>query len=170
MTATTLQRGKGRSPSATPDLRESLGEQILLKLALDAVQSLDPSSLNGAVVRTGKFRPQMLLTLLGYCYAARIYGSRDIEWAIRHDKTVRYICARTFPDWQAIRRFRRDNRQLVEQCLRYVLTKGRLLHSDEPEGEWSPKDLGLMDLRQQVVSEVQSKIEVAIVLDMAEYD
>src|SRR5438874_12137628 len=98
----------------TADLRECLGEPILLKLALDAVQSLDPSKLKTAVSGKDKLRPQMMLTLLSYCYAARIYGSRDIEWAIRTNATVRYICARTSPEWLAIRQFRRNNRELVE--------------------------------------------------------
>ena len=93
-----------------PDLREDLGSVILLKLALDAVQALDSAKVNAAGQGMQNLRPQMILTLLSFCYAARIYASRDIEWAIRRDQTVRYICARTFPGWQAIRRFRRSNR------------------------------------------------------------
>src|SRR5438552_19687 len=118
-----------------PDLREDLGNVILLKLALDAVQALDPAKVNAAGQGMQNLRPQMILTLLSFCYAARIYASRDIEWAIRHDPTVRYICARTFPAWQAIRRFRRSNRELVEQALAYVLRKGLLLQADQPSCE-----------------------------------
>ena len=63
------------------------------------------------------FTPQMMLTLLTYGYATDLHSSDDIEWASRSDATVRYICARTHPDWQTIRRFRRANRQWIEQCL-----------------------------------------------------
>src|SRR6267143_6161582 len=115
MTTITPNRTDARCASPPMDLLECLGQHTLLKLALEAVQSLDASKLDAAVSGDPQLRPQMMLTLLSYCYAARIYGSREIEWAIRNDKTVRYICARTFPDWRAIRRFRRNNRELVEQ-------------------------------------------------------
>src|SRR5437762_3198595 len=100
---TILNRQDARNAKPLADVRECLGEQILLKLALDAVQSVDDSKLKAAVNADSKLRPQMFLTLLSFCYAARIYGSREIERAARTDKTVRYICARIFPNWQAIR-------------------------------------------------------------------
>src|SRR5947209_4834415 len=119
MTTTTLNRTEAVVANPPTDVRESLGEQILLKLALDAVQSLEPSKLNAAVTGEPTIRPQMMLTLLAYCYAARIYASQDIACASRNDPSVRYICARTVLDWRTIRQFRRNNRELVEQCLAY---------------------------------------------------
>src|SRR6266571_3085305 len=98
MTTSILKRSAAPSANPMADLRESLGEPILLKLALDGVQSLNPAKLNAAISGREKLRPQMMLTLLSYCYAARIYGSRDIAWAIRNNTTVRYICAHTCPE------------------------------------------------------------------------
>src|SRR5262245_26436650 len=135
MTTILNQDKRGYFPLAG-DLRECLGEAILLKFALDAVQSLAPSALKAAEESETRFRPQMMLTLLSYCYAARIYGSRDIVWAIRNDRTVRYICAHTFPDWRAIRQFRRNYRALIEQCLTCVLRKAWTLQSEETATEW----------------------------------
>jgi len=162
---TTLKHNETLSPNSTADLRESLGEPILLKLALDGVQTLDPFKLKSSVGGKTALRPQMMLTLLSYCYAARIYGSRDIEWAIRNNATVRYICARTYPEWLAIRQFRRHNRELLEQCLAYVLKRAWLLQSDDCTSDWvSPES----DWR--FVAEARQKIEVAIIMDTAESD
>ena len=162
---TILKPSETLSAKPTADLRESLGEPILLKLALDGVQSLDPSKLKSAVSAKPVLRPQMMLTLISYCYAARVYGSRDIEWAIRNNATVRYICARTCPEWLAIRQFRRQNRELLEQCLTYVLKKAWLLQSNDSTGDWLDAE---PDLR--FAAEARQKIEVAIIMDTAESD
>src|SRR5262245_17255696 len=90
------------------DLRSFLGPQALLKLCLDAVQHVTPALLLEArrhEVPSGT-RPEMLLTLLTYCYASGICDSRDVEVATRLDQTIRYICAGVRPDWASIRRFR----------------------------------------------------------------
>lgn len=152
------------------DLRESLGADLLLKLALDAVQALEPSKLDAAVSGDSRTRPQMMLTLLPYCYAGRIYGSREIEWATRNDKTAHYICAREFPDSRAIRHFRRYNRELVEQCLSYVLRKGWVLQFDALEGLWATCTWLGAGLEQRVAMAAREKIEVAIIMDTAESD
>ena len=153
-----------------PDLRQSLGEQILLKLALDAVQAVDQSRLNLAAAGEQKLRPQMLLTLLTYCYAARIYGSREIERAARHDKTVRYICARQYPDWRALRHFRRHNRELLEQCLACVLKKTWILHVDPTHEDWAAFLCPGLKLEEQFAAAAREKVEVAIIMDTAEND
>jgi hypothetical protein len=169
MTTILKLKRTGVSPvSPPPDLRESLGEPILLKLALDGVQSLDPAKLKLAANGTAPLRPQMMLTLLSYCYAARIYGSRDIEWAIRNNATVRYI-VRTCPGWRSMRRFRRNNRELLEECLAYVLKKAWLLQLDADcaSADWSGAG---SDLDRKSLAEARQKIEVAIIMDTAEND
>src|SRR5438067_10964211 len=167
MMTTILKRSEATPANPTADLRESLGESILLKLALDGVQSLEPSKLNAAVSGKEKLRPQMMLTLLSYSYAARIYGSRDIEWAIRTNSTVRYICARTFPEWRAIRQFRRNNRELVVQCLAYVLKKAWALQA---ETDWAAGDCLGPEADHKFAAEARNKVEVAIIMDTAESD
>src|SRR6266496_3459218 len=115
---TKIEHRAGRGGSLlSADLRRSLGEAGLLRLALDAVQALDPHLFDLEGRRAVGLRPQMMLTLLTYCYAAAIYGSRDIACAIEQDRTVRYICANARPDWQTIRRFRRQFRGPLHQSL-----------------------------------------------------
>src|SRR5438093_7754213 len=80
------------------DLRLTLGERGLLRLALEAIQAVDLQPVVLEERMPMDLRPQMMLTLLTYCYSAKIYGSRDVELAIGQDSTVRYICARAHPD------------------------------------------------------------------------
>src|ERR1051325_185743 len=170
MTTIPLRRSEANSAHRPADLRQSLGDGILLKLALDAVQSLDWSMLNGAIISEQRLRPQMMLTLLCFCYAARIYGSREIQRAARHDKTVRYICARQFPHWRILRHFRRHNRDLVERCLAYVLKKAWLLHSDPTDEDWAACHWRGPELAQRFAAAAREKIEIAIIMDTAEND
>src|ERR1043166_6081466 len=118
------------------DLRRMLGEQGLLRLSLDAVQALDLPWTPRRGGKGAEFRPQMLMTLLTYCYLSTFYGSRDIELAIRHDPTVRYICARAMPDWLTLRRFRREFRAALHQCLVWVLKQTWALRFDEGEADY----------------------------------
>jgi len=170
MTTTTLTRTDSAPASLPADLRESLGEQILLKLALDAVQSLDPSQLSAAVTGDQRIRPQMMLTLLTYCYGSRLYGSREIEWATRNDRMIRYICARVFPDFRAIRQFRRNNRGLLEQCLTSVLRKAWVLQCDELDETLAGRAWLTEGLERTFTTAAHEKVEVAVIMDTAETD
>src|SRR5580765_6217894 len=120
------RQAEAQDPSpCTSSLSSTLGETGLLHVVLEAVQAVDWSSSRPAGEQDRRFRAQMMLTLLGFCYASGLYSSRDIEWATRLDRTIGYICAHQFPDWLAIRRFRRQNRQLLKQCLMVVLERSR---------------------------------------------
>lgn len=169
MTTTNQTRPERRIQTPSGDLSQRLGPRTLLKLVLDAVQTIDPGRFDRADRGRALYRPQMLLTLLAYCYAARIYGSRDIEWATRHDKTVRYICARTFPDWNALRRFRRRNRALVEQTLAYVCKQVCALQCNECETARAD-DRFDSELDYEVRKEAFDRIEIAALMDAAEND
>jgi Transposase domain (DUF772) len=152
------------------DLTCWLGERELLKLALEAVQTV-PSPLPGIPGDHGQIlRPQMMLTLLAYCYCASLYGSRDIEWAAHNNKTIRYICARTYPDWLAIRRFRRQHRDLVGQCLAHILREAWARIWDHQETEFASGFRFEPDFYKQVAATVKTKIETAAIMDGAESD
>jgi len=79
-----------------------------------------------------------MITLLAYCYATGIYGSREIELASRRDVMVRYLCANNYPDWNLIRLFRRQYRDTIRLCLAQVLQQIWEIHSgvgsDGPNG------------------------------------
>ena len=62
-------------------------------------------------------QPRILLAMLGYCYAHGIYGSEEIEDALRRDSTFRWICGNEFPHARLIRKFRRANREVLQRVL-----------------------------------------------------
>ena len=104
-----------------------------------------------------------MLTLLTYCYAEEIYDSETIEWAASNDPTVRYICAGILPSWQEIRRFRKANRQSIEQCLVHVATQAMARRyfggADQPV---EPDEACA-----QVLCWAQRRVELAIMMDTA---
>ena len=109
-----------------------------------------------------------MLTLLTYCYSASLYGSRDIETAIESDRTVRYICARAHPDWQRLRRFRRQHRELLHQCLVYVLKQVWALKFDDGEADYAGYEWFESELIDLVNRGAQDRLDFAALLDGAE--
>jgi hypothetical protein len=155
------------SPRANEtDVRRWPASRELVQLALDAVQTLDWSNANLISRSTRRYRPQMMVTLLGYCYATGIYGSEQIEQAIRQNETVRYICARDYPDWAAIRQFRRENRLVLEQCLAYVLKQAWARSQDlAAPGVWACQPSEAEQSR-QAQREAYQRLEVAAFMDL----
>jgi len=86
---------------------------------LDAVQTLDwPESDYELAPDSGyAFRPFVMLTVLTYCYATGVYGSKEIELKTSQDEILRFLCAGTQLTERHIRDFRRQNRQRIKQCL-----------------------------------------------------
>ena len=50
-----------------------------------------------------------MLALLIYCYANRLFSSRNIERATHRDVAVRFLTGNTHPDHDTICKFRREN-------------------------------------------------------------
>ncbi|MCI0744644.1 MAG: transposase [Verrucomicrobia subdivision 3 bacterium] len=137
------------------DLRQRVGTENVLRWALEAPQTLEAPIAEQLKPDFLGFRPQMLLTLMSFSYATGYYGSEDIERAFRFDRTVRYICARSFPEAVVIRKFRRQYRAALDQCLSYVLQE-------------AAAELGIPDgpeLEPQIVSTTREKIELAVIMD-----
>jgi hypothetical protein len=169
MTKTGNEAGQ-RNRILSMDLSVCLGRPGLLALTLDAVQSIDPNRFGIDRGKPPEFRPQMMMTLLTYCYCASLYGSRDIEWAIRQDRTVRYICARSFPDWQTIRRFRRQHRELIRDCLVYVMKQTWALRFDQGEADYVGYDWFESEFVRQVATAALDRLDVAALMDGVESD
>ena len=91
----------------------------LLKLSLEAVETIPLANEQRmfSFQGSGPFRTKMLLTLLTYCYGLGLYSSSEIEEESHRDEIIRTLVAGHFPDAQTLRRFRREYRQQVEQCL-----------------------------------------------------
>jgi hypothetical protein len=168
MTTNIRNRKETKPHPLSSDLSQWVGQRGLLKLALDAVQTLDPKRLQEARKRFPVHSPQMMLTLLTYCYSASLYGSRDIEWAIEHDRTVRYICARAFPDWQSLRRFRRHHRDLLLECLAYVLKQTWALKFDEGEADYAGYEWFECELIELVNRNAADRLDFAMLMDGAD--
>lgn len=111
----------GLAPDLPTDLTQWTGSLALVRLALQAVSKLGPSgTLPDFQTATGRYRPNMLLTLLTYAYAKGLTGSRGIELAIPTNKALKYIAAGARPDWLTLRLFRRRNVSLIRACLAEV--------------------------------------------------
>lgn len=143
------------------DLRKRIPTSLLLRWAIESPQTVDLNWSGHLKASVGECRPQMLLSLLSFCYAVGYYASEEIQEAIKIDRTMRYICARTHPDAKTIRRFRRNYRGALDQCLSHVLREAAFHLMD--------RDVMLLsEIEQQVTSATQEKIELAVILDRIE--
>ena len=90
-----------------------------------AIEGIDPHTLRPvARVDAGlAFQPRTLLALMLYCYSHGIYGSADIEDAIRRDTNFRRLCRQEFPDARLLRRFRRENSTVLQSALAELLRR-----------------------------------------------
>jgi hypothetical protein len=155
------------APNLPDNLRSWLGERALLELALDAVQMLAMRSPSFCTGCAEGLSPPMMATLLTYCYAAGIYDTEQIEWATSSEPTVKYICAREYPRSQTIRKFRKANRQWIEQCLMYVLIQALVrrlaVPADEPLGApWLNVEMCV-----KARDWARRKLELAVMMDTA---
>jgi len=150
-----------------PDLRTVVDERTLLRLILESIPEGDAAR-PAAPATEVSLRPPMMLTLICYSYAIGLYGSTDLESMLLQDRTLRYICARQFPRWQDIRRFRRGNRARIEQTLSAVLMRVFLEHLFPSVPEMAT--LSMIKLCEQIQVEANHRIETAILLDGVEVD
>lgn len=110
-----------------PDLRDWVPEDDMVHFVLEAIGSIELPALH--VNRRGsgsaQYPPKMMLALLVYCYANGINSSRRIERATYRDVAVRYLAGNTHPDHDTICKFRRENRQAVEDAFLEILKLAR---------------------------------------------
>jgi hypothetical protein len=152
------------------NLNEWVGDLTLLGLAFDSVQTVHWDLNEKALQTSGPFRPQMLLTLLTYCYSRGIYGSQEIVQAIQQDKNVRYICAHNYPDWHLLRKFRRHSRAQLEQSLKWVLQQAWAKQCDAAQADYLGYDWFEDYLNVELDAAVQQRLELAILMDGVESD
>jgi len=106
-----------------PDLRDWVPQRHIVHLILDAVHRLPQQRFHFNWRGSGseQYPPEMMLTLLIYCYCTRRFSSRQIEEATYSDVVVRYICGNTHPDHDTVNAFRSQNRELFEEAFVEVL-------------------------------------------------
>ena len=106
-----------------PDLREWIAENDMVHFVIDAIEGMriEKFKVNHRGTGSAQYPPRMMLTLLIYCYANGIFGSRRIERATYRDIAVRYLTGNTHPDHDTIAKFRRENFEAVSECFVRVL-------------------------------------------------
>ena len=110
-----------------PDLRDWVPADHIVHLILDAVSRLPKERFEFNWRGTGseQYPPEVMLSVLIYCYCTGRFSSRVIEQATYSDVVVRYICGNTHPDHDTICTFRVQNKELFEEAFVAVLTMAR---------------------------------------------
>ena len=109
------------------DMRDWVPENDLVHFVISAVETMELGSVRVNTRGSGskQYPPSMLLALMIYCYANRLFSSRRIERATYRDIAVRYLTGNTHPDHDTICTFRRENGALVREAFAQVLRLAR---------------------------------------------
>jgi transposase len=92
-----------------PSVDEWLPERHLARFVVEVVDRLDLSKLEEAYRGSGSasYHPAMLLSLLVYGYATKVFSSRALERATYDSVAFRFIAGNEHPDHDTIARFRK---------------------------------------------------------------
>ena len=92
-----------------PSVDEWLPEQHLARFVVEIVEQMDLSQMEKAYRGSGSksYHPAMLLALLIYGYATKVFSSRAIERATYDSVAFRFIAANEHPDHDTIANFRK---------------------------------------------------------------
>jgi transposase len=117
-----LRPGTTLSPART-DSRAAPAPQSLSQAVQQTVRSVDDARLRRVAPKDAgpAYDPRTLLAIMTYSYAREIYSSADIEDMLRRDQPFRQLCQNEFPGSRIFRRFRRENREVLQNCLFEVL-------------------------------------------------
>jgi transposase len=112
-----------------PHLQDWVPADHLAHFVVDAVEAVDLRQVKVNTRGTGdaEYPPSMMMSLLIYCYATGVFGSRRIEQATYDNVAVRFITADTHPDHDPICTFRRENKPLLSELFVKVLELAREL-------------------------------------------
>ena len=146
----------------TPATESRAAAETLTAVVRNAVRGVDQTALSPVARRDSgaAFQPSVLLAILTCCYAREIFGSVDIERLMRRDNRFRGLCGDDFPDAQILRRFRRQNRLALQECLEVALSF--LVQRGEDRGMIPP---------QTVLSvEATRRLDMAACMDTLEFD
>ena len=109
------------------------------------------------------FQPRFLLSLLVYCYVTGTFGSVDIEELMRNDDTFRDLCRDELPTARVLRRFRRENRPAIRDCIFTVLCRQSQRCS-------CPGGTGTSRWSEALMEEADGRILKAMFIDQMEND
>ena len=91
-----------------PSYEEIIPADHLVRVVNKAVEAIDVSALlaQSKGGGTSSYHPKMLLKVLVYAYAERIYSSRRIAKALRENIYFMWISGESRPDFRTINDFR----------------------------------------------------------------
>jgi hypothetical protein len=83
-----------------------------------AVQGVEEGALHPVGPQSSvAMQPRIMLAVMTYCYARKIYSSAEIHAFMAADAPFCHACQNDFPDARTLRQFRDANRQVLRHCL-----------------------------------------------------
>jgi transposase len=112
-----------------PSVDEWLPQRHLARYVVEVVDQLDLSEMVKAYRGSGSasYHPAMLLSLLIYGYATKVFSSRAIERATHDSVAFRFIAGNEHPDHDTIATFRKRFLPQIESLFVEVLTLARTM-------------------------------------------
>lgn len=112
-----------------PSVDEWLPQRHLARYVVEVVETLELSEMVKAYRGSGSasYHPGMLLALLIYGYATRVFSSRAIERATYDSVAFRFIAANAHPDHDTIAHFRKRFLPQIESLFVQVLKLARTM-------------------------------------------
>lgn len=107
-----------------PSLDEMISENHLVRKVNEAVEQIDISPLMNQYKGggTSSYHPKMMLKIMIYAYAERIYSSRQIAKALRENIQFMWISGGNTPDFRTINDFRGNRlKGVIEEVFSLVL-------------------------------------------------
>src|SRR5581483_6808894 len=110
-----------------PSVDEWLPERHLARFVVEVIDRLDLSKLSQAYRGSGSasYHPAMLLALLVYGYATKVFSSRALERATYDSVAFRFIAGNEHPDHDTIASFRKRFIKDIEPLFVEVLKLAR---------------------------------------------
>lgn len=137
------------------DLRSWIGGSGLAGLTLDVVREFRTQS-SGRAGAAARYADDPRLALLTACYAAGMFHSEEIGMTADNDPMMRELCAGWQPTSANLARFRRENRQLLADCLAQVLVQAWW---------WRIGGAGV-DIETDAMVEARRRVQQAVVYDL----
>ena len=112
-----------------PSVDEWLPERHLARFVVEVIEQLDLSELENSYRGSGSasYHPAMLLGLLIYGYATRVFSSRALERATYDSVAFRFIAGKEHPDHDTIAAFRKRFISHIEPLFIEVLKLARAM-------------------------------------------
>lgn len=172
-----------------PSYAELIPEQHLVRVVNDAVEDLDLSVLLAQYKGggTSSYHPKMLLKVLVYAYAEKVYSSRRIAKALRENIHYMWLSGGNRPDFRTINDFRGSRMKAVIEevftaVLEYLIEGGyvKLEHyfldgtkieadANKHKVVWAKRRVNYHKRVQEQIKELLKQIEQANEAEQAEY-